>query len=1009
MNVNIRPAIRKFISFFEQLNIKPKKALDVKGFVFEAPDENAPTPFAFGQQSGSQVGTSVGDTGVGNSSSVYNEAMYNQLLFGDVTTGGDRALRLALKSHKHSEYLQRGEIADKTYLLNYSKHFATREHTHPGYISKRPDGIVEIDDALTLNNVSADNLSKQQHTHPEYSQKTFTNTADVQTNVTEIVEDLSQGTLDSGMNVAGNILTIEASFSSEVNYEQFTEVPAESQWSYYNVSSVEVADNKLKFVPLISSSYDDLVPKGVEYRMNFGTLDFQIETALEFEAKNENMGSITVNLINSAGKCVLRVGNFDTLDTSLGRLRAYINGAPFGSAVATTPVQVKIVRVGGLVSIYINNTLVASNRPFTEDIRKIVFSVQHYSPTGEPIILPQNPSTTGGPSTPEEPVSTPPQPQLAFSLYYYALIDYLKITYGGADLQYTWTRISPEYPISLLTNPNSSRISWIYDSDNPESTIQVFTSIHDGTDWLGWKQCTNGGQIPDVNLQTVNWDNAKIQIKQVITIPRGSSPTYYATLRNSVLRIENPIMIDVGNFSTMDKAKNIVATVDGVELVVKPDKLIAQIGHQHVQFLSLNEMATKAKKLSGKRPTELSDVQHNHDDVYVQRTTTAYKSKKAVAPKSLTVGGRELHIIQGKVNTSSVDRTMSFSNYNLIGSSELSTITGIPEQEWKDMLKSTKLTATGVGVCDADLNLVYNNGNNRITEFVVMFVNSETAKKLEPTLRRAAVNLDATSGNVTDPSPITTSVKFYNSVTSAETRGNNTAQDYKVTEYTANTFYIGITSPTSTGIISAVDTLYYTIGIMFALSITLISQFFSAIWNSIAKAIAAPFNNARGWPFVGGLAGSVADTLYSLCIIPMGVIKVPSTNAGVVPVVFVQKWTKDSPTHWLVADKEYGKTIIAQNVYTVTNKQTISYPKAALSVRMTVGGLTSNLDVTTNAYFKTFMARYPIPMSSTVSPSLSLYERPFDPTKFKISVGTTGTKIVVTNNGFPYTLVAMCK
>jgi len=172
MNVNIRPAIRKFISFFEQLNIKPKTALDVRGFVFEVPDENAPTPFGSGgQQSGSQVGTSVGDSNVGNSSSVYNEAMYNQLLFGDVTTGGDRALRLALKKHKHSEYLRRGEIADKTYLLNYSKHFATREHTHPGYISKRPDGIAEIDDALTLNNVSADNLSKKQHTHPEYSQK----------------------------------------------------------------------------------------------------------------------------------------------------------------------------------------------------------------------------------------------------------------------------------------------------------------------------------------------------------------------------------------------------------------------------------------------------------------------------------------------------------------------------------------------------------------------------------------------------------------------------------------------------------------------------------------------------------------------------------------------------------------------------------------------------------------------------------------------------------------------
>lgn len=78
-------------------------------------------------------------------------------------------------------------------------------------------------------------------------------------------------------------------------------------------------------------------------------------------------------------------------------------------------------------------------------------------------------------------------------------------------------RISPVYDISQVKIASGSSISWT--ATTPSGTgvaIESNLSLDGGSTWLGWKQCTNGGQIPDI-APGMDLSNARLQIREKLT------------------------------------------------------------------------------------------------------------------------------------------------------------------------------------------------------------------------------------------------------------------------------------------------------------------------------------------------------------------------------------------------------------------------------------------------------------------------------------------------------------
>lgn len=78
-------------------------------------------------------------------------------------------------------------------------------------------------------------------------------------------------------------------------------------------------------------------------------------------------------------------------------------------------------------------------------------------------------------------------------------------------------RISPVYDISQVKIAKDSNISWT--ATTPTGTnvvIESNLSLDGGTTWLGWKQCTNGGPIPDIT-PGMDLSNARLQIRETLT------------------------------------------------------------------------------------------------------------------------------------------------------------------------------------------------------------------------------------------------------------------------------------------------------------------------------------------------------------------------------------------------------------------------------------------------------------------------------------------------------------
>ncbi|MCM3274159.1 phage tail domain-containing protein [Paenibacillus elgii] len=68
---------------------------------------------------------------------------------------------------------------------------------------------------------------------------------------------------------------------------------------------------------------------------------------------------------------------------------------------------------------------------------------------------------------------------------------------------FTGFRVSPDFPLSLDGDGALSKISW--NATTPIGTsvkVETNVSFNNGLDWKGWREATNGGNIPDIHPTT---------------------------------------------------------------------------------------------------------------------------------------------------------------------------------------------------------------------------------------------------------------------------------------------------------------------------------------------------------------------------------------------------------------------------------------------------------------------------------------------------------------------------
>ncbi|NLA52579.1 MAG: hypothetical protein GX860_10740, partial [Alcaligenaceae bacterium] len=73
-----------------------------------------------------------------------------------------------------------------------------------------------------------------------------------------------------------------------------------------------------------------------------------------------------------------------------------------------------------------------------------------------------------------------------------------------------------QYNLSHIATVNDSVISWQETLNGQTATIETNLSIDGGNTWLGWKECTNGGNIPDITAG-MDLSNAILDIRQTLS------------------------------------------------------------------------------------------------------------------------------------------------------------------------------------------------------------------------------------------------------------------------------------------------------------------------------------------------------------------------------------------------------------------------------------------------------------------------------------------------------------
>ena len=328
---------------------------------------------------------------------------------------------------------------------------------------------------------------------------------DITTNSSEVTqfvinEDLSDGTMEGTAKIKKESITLEQFFT----ISSFTQVPSGPEWNYNNIDNASIVNNALRLTPRSDSYLSDTYPKGLELSFPIYDQDFVFETtiAIAYVTGYARAGIVFIDDLNRE---IGFVGFNDTSTADYAAKYASIKNQTGSVAYNDyTPARIRVERVNGYVNVYIDGKTALSNIYCPDNITKIIFV---------------NSRGTGG-----------------WPMITYMDVQNLAIYPGIASHTTQFTRVSPEYTLPFTTPLSSSKISWQKETSSDIATIEVYTNVFDGTNWLGWKQCTNGGQIPDLDSENIDWQNAKIQTKQIMNLPETTISTFhYLTMSNVVL------------------------------------------------------------------------------------------------------------------------------------------------------------------------------------------------------------------------------------------------------------------------------------------------------------------------------------------------------------------------------------------------------------------------------------------------------------------------------------------
>jgi len=317
-----------------------------------------------------------------------------------------------------------------------------------------------------------------------------------------ISEDLSSGTAVGTAMVNNKSITLQNSYK----VTSFSQVPSESIWNYNNVAGASIVSGALRLTPKSDAYYTDSYPKGLELSFPINDRNFVVEAEIGIPSSTYYYtGRAGISFIDSSNVEVGFAGFYDTQYYDNTNKYASIKGQTWNSGYGTySSVKIKVERVNQIANVYIDNTKVLSNIYWPDNIVKIIFSNTRH------------PSYSG-----------------------YGYMDIKNLQISGIQITTEdFTRISPEYPLQLAEQPSSTSIVWYQETNATGSAIEVYTNVFNGANWLGWKQCANGGQIPDLNLDNLDWPNVKLQTKQVLHLPASpTNPAWYSLLSDLTLTI----------------------------------------------------------------------------------------------------------------------------------------------------------------------------------------------------------------------------------------------------------------------------------------------------------------------------------------------------------------------------------------------------------------------------------------------------------------------------------------
>ena len=316
--------------------------------------------------------------------------------------------------------------------------------------------------------------------------------------VTQFVinEDLSDGTMEGTAKIKKESITLEQFFT----ISSFTQVPSGPEWNYNNIDNASIVNNALRLTPRSDSYLSDTYPKGLELSFPIYDQDFVFETTIAI-ARVYGYARAGIVFIDDLNREIGFVGfNIEDYAAKYASIKNQTGSVAYGDY---TPARIRVERVNGYVNVYIDGKTALSNIYCPDNITKIIFVNSRWPWNG---------------------------------MITYMDVQNLAIYPGIASHTTQFTRVSPEYTLPFTTPLSSSKISWQKETSSDIATIEVYTNVFDGTNWLGWKQCTNGGQIPDLDSENIDWQNAKIQTKQVLYLPETTISTFhYLTMSNVVL------------------------------------------------------------------------------------------------------------------------------------------------------------------------------------------------------------------------------------------------------------------------------------------------------------------------------------------------------------------------------------------------------------------------------------------------------------------------------------------